>query len=267
MLELLLVTTAITMATVKNSMLIDFHTHHLHGIDDGAKSIEDSLNQLTFQKNSGIDAVVVTPHFKYRDRNDLEKFLEIRQQQVGKLFSHDLPLNVYIGAEVYYTVDLMDIDLSQLTINQTDYLLIEFSTRMKPSNLVDSMDELISQGYRVIIAHIERYPFFREEPQLLNKLGDLGVLFQINASTIIDEQDKDFVGACFKKNLVHFIASDAHNLDTRKPNLVKAYEIIERQYGNEYVNYLQSNVSSVLSNQEIVTRKSKSIKKLFGRFM
>lgn len=112
-------------------MSIDLHTHVLFGMDDGAQTLEDSIQLLYAQKEQGVDTVVCTPHYNPITQ-DLNEFITIRDRNFKILKeavqAEQIDIQLLKGSEIYYSIDLIEMDLKDLVIENTDYLLIEFST-------------------------------------------------------------------------------------------------------------------------------------------
>lgn len=199
--------------------MIDIHCHILPGIDDGAKDLSEALAMLAVQGASGVDRLYLTPHF-YPEEVSLDEFLTARASALARLESErsgeELP-QIRPGAEVRYCRQLLDLDLRKVTLGDSDYLLLELPGRHYPSFAVQILEELQSQGIIPILAHVERCAYFREDPQLLKRLVDLGALAQVSASALFDRKDRNFARSCLEHGLAHMAASDAHNLTGRRP--------------------------------------------------
>lgn len=249
--------------------VIDLHNHLLFGMDDGADTVETSLSLFNIQKEMGVNKVVVTPHYE-PSNDDLESFVDKRKlhakmlQQALKLENVDV--EVKLGAEILYSVDMFDLDLEKLVIEGTDYLLIEFPTQGYISDLKRAMAQLLDQGYLPVFAHIERYGFLRSDLALMKDLVDMGVLFQVNAKTFLDASQKGFIKACIKHNLIHLVASDAHSITKRPPNLKKAYDQIEKDYGLKTVNYFKENAQCVYKNEIPDVKEPSVIRTFLGKY-
>lgn len=250
--------------------MIDFHTHVLFGMDDGAINLEESLEMVRMQKAQGVTTIVVTPHFDV-SKQDLAKFIHTRDENI-KILKQAISdcgwndIRILSGAELLYSTDLHDIDLSQLVIESTDYILVEFSTVSITQNLENRMENFINQGFVPILAHIERYPFFLEKPKLIKDVIELGCYTQVNGSTIIEGKQSNFIKACFKHNLIHFIASDCHSIDRRIPNVGKTLKVVAKQYGEQIVDDLINNSKEMINSKEIRVKAPSSPKSILGKF-
>ena len=210
----------LTARSGRNDM-IDIHCHILPGIDDGAKDIRETKSMLAMQHASGVSGMYLTPHF-YSEDKSLDAFLTERERSWGSLctvLASQEKTRICLGAEVRYCEQLLSLDLRSLTLGESDYLLLELPGRRYPAYAVQIVDELLGRGLIPILAHVERYAYFREEPELLKRLIDLGVLAQVSARALLDKRDRNFSVACLRHGLAQIVASDAHNETTRKPNM------------------------------------------------
>lgn len=250
--------------------MIDFHTHVLFGMDDGAQNLEESLEMIRMQKAQGVNTIVVTPHFNV-SKQSLRDFIELRNENLSVLKQAVIDcgwndIKLLAGAELLYSTDLHDIDLSDLVIEGTDYLLVEFSTNSMILNLENRMQNFINDGYFPILAHIERYPFFLEKPKLLKDVIEIGCYTQVNGSSIVEGKQSNFIKACFKHNLIHFIASDCHSIDRRIPNVGKTLKVVAKQYGEQIVDDLINNSKEMINNRELSVKAPSSPKNILGKF-
>ena len=208
--------------------MIDIHCHILPGIDDGAKNLTEAKRMLKLQLDSGVNCMYLTPHFDPEEKT-LERFLTEREEAWSWLSSDYSCLNglqMRLGAEVSCCGALLSLDLSKLTLGTTNYLLLEFPQRY-PAYAESVIQLLLDKGVIPILAHVERYSYFREEPGLLMRLINLGVLAQVSAQALFDKRDRNFAVACLRHNLAQIVASDAHNISTRKPCMDLLYKLPE----------------------------------------
>lgn len=199
--------------------MIDLHCHILSGVDDGAKDISEAKSMLAMQQASGVESLCLTPHF-YPEDKSIETFLTERESAWADLCAVLAPQEkkqIRLGAEVRYCEQLLSLDLRSLTLGQSDYLLLELPGCRYPAYAVQIMEELLGKGITPVLAHVERYAYFREEPELLKRLIDLGTLAQVSVQALFDKRDKNFSVACMQHGLAQIVASDAHNITTQKP--------------------------------------------------
>ena len=238
--------------------MVDIHTHILPFIDDGASSYEESLEMLRVMVSNGVKKVVATPHFDFETDN-LDDFLskrsEVYTELVNRVSNSKIDIEILLGCELMYTPALSSMDLSPFSINNSDYVLIELSTRYDDPSLYSTLNSVISSGYIPILAHVERYSYLINDSNRLVELVNLGVLTQVNTSSHGNDR-YPFVQALFKHNLTHLIASDAHNIERRLPDLrisLVGGKILKDMY-------------KVINNDLVDTGKVSKIKKLFNKY-
>lgn len=210
-----------------NQTMIDIHTHILPELDDGANSVEEAKSMLMLQRQQGVDRIFLTPHF-YPEEMDLETFLhqrEISWNRLAEALEPEVLAGLRLGAEVHYSPNILQLDVRQLTLGKSDYLLLEFSHHRYPVYMEEVISELQERGIIPILAHVERFPYFRREPQLLAKLVDLGCLCQVSAGALFLRRDNGFARACLEHDLAQIVASDAHNLTTRTPCMDEVFRL------------------------------------------
>lgn len=220
--------------------MIDFHSHILPNIDDGSSSTDESLEMLILSKKHGINYILATPHF-YIKRTDIERFLEKRASAYERLVekigdNKDVPI-IKLGAEVYFFNGIGSMDnLEKLCIENTNYMLLEMPFEMWSERILREVNNIINtKGITPIIAHIERYIPFQKDFSIIQKLIDMDVFIQMNGEFINGLLSRRRAIEFLKNDIVQLIGSDCHNMKTRKPNLDKAYSIIEKKLGKEKV--------------------------------
>ena len=197
--------------------MIDIHSHILFGIDDGSKSIEESINILNKAIRNGYTDIILTPHYRFEQNfvcnnlNKYKRFVEL-QNEVNKL---ELPINLYLGNEITIDEDLFYYLNAEeaMPLNGTRYLLIELPFFNAFEDLDKAIDRLLSKGNIPIIAHPERYEYY-EDLSEFERLLKKGVLFQGNINTLYGKygsKAKATLEEMLKKNMIHFMASDIHN--------------------------------------------------------
>lgn len=199
--------------------MIDIHTHILPGIDDGASDVSVSLKMLDSENADGVELVCLTPHFDSQKGN-VDAFLEKRNKAYAVLceaLKDTEHPELLLGAEVRYSPMLTSQNPEKLTLGNSNYLLLELPFHHYPAHIEQIVRELESDGITPILAHVERYDFFRKQPDLLLSLIKAGAMGQVNMHSLTDRADKGFAMACLRNSLAHFVASDAHNTTDRAP--------------------------------------------------
>lgn len=195
-------------------MIFDIHSHLIPKVDDGSKSIAESIKMLQILKGEGVDNVLATPHF-YPDSNSLETFFNNRKIASDALkISLDregLP-NVYLGCELYYTRGMADFaSLANLRIENTPYILLELPYGGFSRNTLDDiLNFSINFNLIPIFAHLERFGLFRGFDQAVDFVASGNALAQVNASSFFDNRLKKYAAKLAKKDLISFIGSDFH---------------------------------------------------------
>ncbi len=249
--------------------MTDLHCHILPGIDDGAKSIDIALEMIKMQEEQGVNKVMLTPHFKI-DEMTYQDFIQKRKESQQLLFSREeykqSSITFKTGSEVYFSLKLLELDdLQSLCLEGTDYMLIEFSTKMKPYGIKEALMDLINLGYTPILAHVERYGYFAENPTLLYDLVMGGCLAHINAETLLNNGVRKKTAMKYLKwDLVHFLCSDSHSCEHRIPNIKEGYDVLRKEFGEEYVQWLISNSEKVFDGKEIDLSVVKKPKKFLN---
>ena len=168
---------------------------------------------LRLQKQSGVQRIVLTPHF-YPQKEELTDFLVRRNQAYTALISqwdeNTMP-QLQLGVEVRYSPALVDMELEQLTLGNGNYLLLELPDNEIPAYVEQVATQICRKGITPILAHVERCTYFRHQPELLLRLIQAGALGQISAKALQDRKDRGFGISCIKNGLGHIIASDIHS--------------------------------------------------------
>ena len=238
--------------------MIDIHCHILPGVDDGAKDLEDSLEMARIAQSEGIKTIINTSHyhpdFDYMVGEELLKEL-VSFNKILK--ENNIEVEVLIGNELYYSDNLLEyMDKKEFyTLNNSKYILIEFAPTRFPKNLCDVVYELKIRGYIPILAHVERYQEVQDNPKLIQEAIKEGAFIQVNASSVLGKGPSECNKSCdalLKHNMVHFIGTDAHGSNRRRPLIKEAYEYVSKKYGEDKANKLfLDNPNSVINNGEI----------------
>lgn len=230
---------------------VDFHSHILPGVDDGSRSVEESLEMLRAEARQGIGTVVATPHF-YANHDTPERFLRRRAAawemlQTAMALEAGLP-EIILGAEVYYFSGISDSDqLHRLTTGQKRYIMLEMSTVPWTQNMYQEMENIYTKhGITPIIAHIDRYISPLRHRQILDRLEELPVLVQANSDFFLRPMTAPLALRMLKEKRIHLLGSDCHNCSTRKPELGRAIEKIEKHLGAGAMEHLRFYEETVL---------------------
>ena len=242
--------------------MIDIHSHIIPGIDDGAQSIDDSINILKIAESEGITAMVATPHlkpalfFKKEDLSINKKSFDTKYQLLQKQIKlNDIKIDLYRGAEIYFD-PIIETKIKQhkkyLTINKSDYFLLEF-----PMNFVHGIKqfvfEIMTSGFIPIIAHPEKNLMFQNNLSLLFQLVSIGALCQIDAASltgVFGQTSKSTAMTLVKNNMVHIIATDCHDIINRPPTYRFVYKILKK-FGKEKIDMYLKDIPEAIINNEV----------------
>ena len=239
--------------------MIDIHSHIVFDVDDGPKTIEDSRALLEESYRQGVRTIISTSHrrkgmFETPEEKIEENFKQV--QELAKEIADDL--TILYGAEIYYTSDILD-KLEQGKIPRladSQYALIEFSMITPYKEIHTALSNVLRLGVTPVVAHIERYHCLENDEKKVRDLINMGCYTQINSSSVLKPK---LFGDTYKfmkkraqffleKDLVHFVASDMHNLNPRPPYMQEAYQIISKKYGESHAEQLSR------KNQELLLR-------------
>ena len=222
--------------------ILDTHTHILPCMDDGARSPERSLQMLQLEIEQGVDTVVLSPHF-YADREAPERFFERRMNAIRLLEKQLTALpntpRLLVGAEVAYFDGLSRTEaLEGLCIGTTGAMLVEMPFCPWTERMLADLFEVRSQrGIQPIVAHVERYLSFQDR-DIVSRLCDEGCWIQTNASFFSRWQTARKAIAMLRREEIHFIGSDCHDMHQRKPNISEAAAKITRKLGPGGMDFL-----------------------------
>ena len=243
--------------------MIDIHSHIIFDVDDGPKTLEDSRRLLEESYRQGVRTIISTSHrrkgmFETPEEKIAANFKQV--QEVAKQVADDL--TVLYGAEIYYTSDILK-KLEEGTfpsLGGTKYVLIEFSMNTPYKDIHSALGNVIRLGMIPVVAHIERYHCLENDEDRVSELINMGCYMQVNSSNVLKPKlfgdrykfMKKRVQFFLERDLVHFVASDMHNLDDRPPYMQKAYQIVAKKYGAERAEELfKTNQEILLSNEFI----------------
>ena len=214
--------------------MVDIHSHILHGLDDGAGTLEESLAMVRLAAESGTTDIVATPHanleFTYKPDLVDERIAELAEAAAGALRIHrGCDFHLY-----YENIQQALDDPSRFTINRKRYLLVEFSD----VTILDSASEvfkgMLAGGTTPVITHPERNPLLARNVDQINKWVDAGCRVQVTAHSFLGRfgrRAKAAAAQLVERGLVDFVASDAHDTEHRPPVMDGAYRYVDRAYG------------------------------------
>lgn len=219
----------------------DIHTHILPHVDDGAADMKETMRLLKMEYNDGVRTIYATSHFRRNmfepSMEKVHKQYELVAAEAAKEFKD---LRILLGCEFHVNSDMVEtLDAGERPgMGGTRCVLAEFSERSDANTIQNKCYELLSHGYQPIIAHAERYPAIRKNLDFLEQLVDMGNYIQMNADSIVGNDGLSMKWYCkkaMKKDLIHFVGSDAHNTKDRKPAMGKCAAYLEKTMGKAYM--------------------------------
>jgi len=247
--------------------MIDLHCHILPGVDDGARDLSESVKMAKKAVEQGIHTIVATPHhLNNRYENPKETIIDRVRELNRVLLEEKIDLNVLPGQETRIYGEMVEgYELGEiLPIDNTQYVLVEFSSSHVPRYTEKLFYDLQTKGLIPVIVHPERNQEIIERPDVLYKLVEKGALTQVTAASIsgdFGKKIKTFSLQLIEANLTHFIASDAHNTINRTFKMREAFDIIQTKYGNDMVYLFEENAELVIEGSHIYKEVPERIKK------
>ena len=220
------------------SIVIDFHSHILPGIDDGSQSLAQSMAMLQMEAAQGIRGILATPHF-YPQYDSPEGFLAARTHAEERLREEmekhtGLP-ELYVGAEVFYYPNMSASDiLPAMAIAGKRGILIEMPRAPWTEAMYRELENIyVKCGLVPIVAHVDRYISRFHTFGIPQRLADLPVMVQANAAFFLNRTTSSMALRMLKQDRIHLLGSDCHNTDSRKPNMEGALDLIRKRLGEE----------------------------------
>jgi protein-tyrosine phosphatase len=216
--------------------MIDIHHHLLFGLDDGPTDIETSIAMAEAAANDGITHIVCTPHantrFAFDPEVNRQKLSELEARVNGKV-------TLGLGCDFHLSYDNIEDALknrAKYTINGKQYLLVEFADLTIPTSMNDAFYEMMVAGLLPVITHPERNLTIQRHPERMKQWLREGCLVQVTAASLtgrFGRTAQSLAMQFLEYEWVHFLATDAHNLESRRPNLREAYDVVAKRFGKE----------------------------------
>ncbi|MDY4975783.1 MAG: CpsB/CapC family capsule biosynthesis tyrosine phosphatase [Clostridia bacterium] len=233
--------------------MIDFHSHVLPGIDDGADSVEESLAMLRRSRDQGVSTVVATPHY-FCDQTDPEAFLSARQKAYDVLKQamkgEALP-ELRLGCEVHLTKKIPDLALlDQLCIEGTSCILLEMPYELWQPWLNDAVYRVIaSRKLTPVIAHVDRYRPMLTHFEKIEQLLAMEVYVQLNADAFLDWRMRRIVKKLMNLDKPLVLGSDMHNMTDRQTHMQAASKKIVKRFGADALDAMEKNAAFLLKEK------------------
>jgi protein-tyrosine phosphatase len=197
---------------------VDMHSHLIPGIDDGSKSMEESLELIKRLSSYGLRKIITTPHIMSEYYKNTPEIISMGLEELRKAVKAE-SISIEIEAAAEYYMDEILLEKIKggeklLTFGE-NYILVETGFINKPQMLLETMFQLEMSGYKPILAHPERYQYLLADKGLLEDLADRKILFQVNLLSLTgfySKPVKDFAESLLERDLVKFFGTDCHNV-------------------------------------------------------
>lgn len=256
--------------------MIDLHSHILPNIDDGSKSLEESIAIIKQAVSNGVTDIIVTPHFILGSSYNKEKSAnkKLLADLKKRVEAENLSINLHLGNEIFVDIEMVSLLKKKkiASLNDSRYVLFELPMNNEYKNIKKTLFDLQSVGYIPIIAHPERYRIVKENPQIVEEWQEAGAVFQSNIGSLFGrygKEAKNTLITLLKHEAVSFIASDIHHsCDTFYEDIPKLKKMLKKMLKEDYVEeLLELNGKKVLNNEKIEVREVIPFKKnIFGQY-
>lgn len=239
--------------------IFDVHNHVLYNVDDGAQTLEESLEMIGEGYKQGVRGMILTPHFCYgRQKADIEtmrEHFEVLKEKSAEMYPH---MKLYLGQEIMATEGMVEWlnEGKVMTMADSRYVLVEFTPDVSYPVMERYVQNLRVTGYSPIIAHCERYACLRgwfNKPNIekIKHIVEMGSYMQVNARSVYGDEKK-FVDILMERDLLHLIGTDAHSSKKRRINMEKCVDFLQKKYNDEYIRLLLAeNPQKIIDNQYI----------------
>lgn len=241
--------------------MIDIHCHILPDFDDGSSDLDESLAMAQIAASSGTRGIVATPHFRGEEASLslLPKILSRYQYLSRALARTNIPVTLYPGAEILCLPQTPRLARQKElpTLADTDYLLVEFYFDETGEYMDDILRQIHDCGYRIVVAHPERYAAIQRDPTLADRWCRLGYALQLNKGSLLGAfGDKvQFTAAgLLDDGMIHLIASDAHSIARRTTDMRPLRQWLARECPPEHVHILlEENPQRLIRGEELLS--------------
>ncbi len=251
--------------------MIDIHSHILHGIDDGARDLQMSLEMIRISVKEGTKDIIATPHYRRGYFNTSYKEIKESVFKLNEIIKQrKIECNIHFGQEVYCSNNIIkDLKNGSIgTINDGEYMLIELPINNTQKDIIEYMYELRIRGITPIIAHPERYKYVIKDITFLNDFIKEGCIFQMNSGSILGEYGRDVKRTARKliDNYIYsFIGSDGHNNIGRTTGIKEGFNLLE-ELNEDLYNSILINSRRLIDNKHVKFSGATIKKKLFYIF-
>lgn len=238
--------------------MIDIHSHLLFGVDDGSRTLEESVHVIKKLSEVGYTDIILTPHYINDSTyvSTREENLDVLKRLKVGLIRNNVNVNLYLGNEIYIDSEIANLLKNNIisSLNDTKYLLIELPMSGENEIYYDIFLDLINMGYKVILAHPERYISFQKDFNKIYELKELGVLLQSNVGSILGDYGrgaKKTIKRLLKENLITFMGTDIHHNKEEYTFVLKVKKKMGKYLTQKQINNIFENNAKVLLNDKI----------------
>lgn len=237
--------------------MIDLHTHLLPGIDDGAKTLEISLEMARQAVDAGTTIMACTPHiYPGLYMNDAAGIASHIAALQAELDQRNIPLKLVRGADAHLVPELLDgLQTGRVpTLHNSRYFLLEPSHHVATPNFENNVFQVMAAGFVPVVTHPERLSWIEDHYPAFVRLAERGVWMQLTAGSITGKFGKRaryWSDRFLNDGLVHLVASDAHNTQARNPRMADAVtRLIESVGKDEALRLVLERPQAILDNRE-----------------
>ena len=224
--------------------MIDLHCHIIYDTDDGARTIENSINILKEAEAAGFKKICCTPHYMephyIKTKEENKARLEII---IKKLLEQNIDIELYLGNEVYVADNMGDLisEGKVSTISDSKYVLVELPITQKLLNADEMIENLVFAGYTVIMAHPERYIYAQKDLKYFDQFLERGVLLQGNYESLLGKYGRlaeKTLKKLLKEEKISLLSTDTHRESSTYTKMGKILKVLKRYAKNDYYDYI-----------------------------
>jgi len=261
---------AVSPSSLNLTRMVDIHCHLLPETDDGSISLEESVAMCRAAADDGIKTIVATPHmfngvYAAPDKETISQKIATVTQAC------DACVNIVPGGEVRFSHEIFDEvgdPGARIRLNGGAYMLLEFPFHSMPPNVETAIFQILNAGVTPVIAHPERNRRLQERPEILAKLIERGAFAQLDAGSLtgsFGHETQRLAKRIIEAGLAHFIATDAHHQDRRRPVLSSAAAVAAGWAGEEYARAMvEANPEALINDRAIPFQPDADVDALLG---
>lgn len=229
----------------------DIHAHFIYGVDDGARTLEESLELIKMAAEQGVKKIIATPHtMPELTSTEIAKKLNIIKAKVREA---NIDCELYTGQEIFYSEKAIEYLKSgrYLTLADSKYILVEFDPNISYGYIKMATRDIIFAGFLPVFAHVERYQCLQKEHRL-DMIRDMGAMFQMNYTSIdggIFNKNTVMCKNMIKNGYISFMATDMHRVGEREPKVTKALLWISKNASKYFEELTYENADNIITRR------------------